>query len=142
MLSTSSDGSDTTRAHGSSQAASSRRLPQASSARSRSLRRPRPTTRPTVALYDQLVRLDPSPIIALNRAVAVAELDGSEAALAGVDRLEDKLAGYHAFDATRADLLRRLGCSQKSRAAYVKAIELSGNTAETAFLTRRRDQLG
>jgi RNA polymerase sigma-70 factor, ECF subfamily len=95
-----------------------------------------------VALYDQLVRLDPSPIIALNRAVAVAELDGPEVALAAVDRLEDKLAGYHAYHATRADLLRRLGCSQKSRAAYDKAIELAGNTAETAYLTRRRDQLG
>ena len=95
-----------------------------------------------VALYDQLVRLDSSPIVALNRAVAVAELDGPEVALAGVDRLEDKLAGYHAFHATRADLLRRLGCSQKSRAAYDKAIELAGNTAETAYLTRRRDQLG
>ena len=95
-----------------------------------------------VALYDQLVRLDPSPIIALNRAVAVAELDGPEVALAAVDRLEDKLAGYHAYHATRADLLRRLGCTQKARAAYDKAIELAGNTAETAYLTRRRDQLG
>ncbi len=95
-----------------------------------------------VALYDQLVRLDPSPIVALNRAVAVAELDGPEVALAAVDRLEDKLAGYHAYHATRADLLRRLGSSQKSRAAYDKAIELAGNTAETAYLTRRRDQLG
>ena len=94
-----------------------------------------------VALYDQLVRLDPSPIIALNRAVAVAELDGPEVALAAVDRLEDTLAGYHAYHATRADLLRRLGCSQKSRTAYDKAIELAGNTAETAYLTRRRDQL-
>jgi RNA polymerase sigma-70 factor (ECF subfamily) len=95
-----------------------------------------------VALYDQLVHLDPSPIIALNRAVAVAELDGPEVALAAVDRFGDKLAGYHAYHATRADLLRRLGCSQKSRAAYDKAIELAGNTAETAFLTRRREQLG
>jgi RNA polymerase sigma-70 factor (ECF subfamily) len=95
-----------------------------------------------VALYDQLVRLDPSPIIALNRAVAVAELDGPEVALAAVDRLEDKLVGYHAYQATRADLLRRLGRSQQSRAAYDKAIELAGNTAETAYLTRRRDQLG
>ena len=95
-----------------------------------------------VALYDQLVRLDPSPIIALNRAVAVAELDGAEVALAAVDRLEHKLAGYHAYHATRADLLRRLGRSQKSRAAYDKAIEMAGNTAETAYLTRRRDQLG
>ena len=95
-----------------------------------------------VALYDQLVRLDPSPIIALNRAVAVAELDGPEVALAAVDRLEDALTGYHAYHATRADLLRRLGRSQESRAAYDRAIELAGNTAETAYLTRRRDQLG
>ncbi len=95
-----------------------------------------------VALYDQLVRLDPSPIIALNRAVAVAELDGPEVALAAVDRLDDRLAGYHAYHVTRADLLRRLGRSQESRAAYDKAIELAGNTAETAYLTRRRDQLG
>jgi RNA polymerase sigma-70 factor, ECF subfamily len=95
-----------------------------------------------VALYDQLVRLDSSPIVVLNRAIAVAELDGSEVALAVVDRLEDKLAGYHAYHATRADLLRRLGHSQQSRAAYDRAIELAGNTAETAYLTRRRDQLG
>jgi len=95
-----------------------------------------------VALYDQLIRLDPSPIIALNRAIAVAELDGPEAALAAVDRLEGKLAGYHAYHVTRADLLRRLGRGQKSRAAYDKAIELAGNTAEIAYLTRRRDQLG
>jgi RNA polymerase sigma-70 factor (ECF subfamily) len=95
-----------------------------------------------VALYDQLVRLDPSPIVVLNRAIAVAEVDGPEVALAAVDRLEGELAGYHAYHATRADLLRRLGRSQKSRAAYDKAIELAGNTAETAYLTRRRDQLG
>jgi RNA polymerase sigma-70 factor (ECF subfamily) len=95
-----------------------------------------------VALYDQLVRLDPSPIVALNRAVAVAELDGPEVALATVDRLEDTLAGYHAYHVTRADLLRRLGRSQQSRAAYDRAIELAGNTAEIAYLTRRRDQLG
>ena len=95
-----------------------------------------------VALYDQLVRIDPSPVVALNRAIAVAELDGPEVALAIVDRLENTLAGYHAYQATRADLLRRLGRSQESRAAYDKAIELAGNTAETAYLIRRRDQLG
>jgi RNA polymerase sigma-70 factor (ECF subfamily) len=94
-----------------------------------------------VALYDQLVRIDQSPIIELNRAIAVAELDGPEVALAAVDRLGDKLAGYHAYHATRADLLRRLGRSQQSRTAYDKAIELAGNTAETAALKRRRDQL-
>ncbi|NUT05545.1 MAG: RNA polymerase sigma factor [Hamadaea sp.] len=95
-----------------------------------------------VALYDLLVRIDPSPIVALNRAVAVAELDGPEVALATVDRLGDRLSGYHAYHAARADLLRRLGRSQESRAAYDRAIELAGNTAETAYLTRRRDQLG
>ena len=95
-----------------------------------------------VALYNQLVRLDPSPIVVLNRAIAVAELDGPQVALAAVDRLEHELVGYHAYHATRADLLRRLGRSQESRAAYDKAIELAGNAAETASLTRRRDQLG
>jgi RNA polymerase sigma-70 factor (ECF subfamily) len=93
------------------------------------------------ALYDQLARLDPSPIVALNRAIAVAELDGPEVALAAVDRLAGQLAGYHAYHATRADLLRRLGRGPESRAAYDQAIELTGNTAETAALTRRRDQL-
>jgi RNA polymerase sigma-70 factor (ECF subfamily) len=94
-----------------------------------------------LVLYDQLVRIEPSPIVALNRAVALAELDGPEVALATVDGLEQRLAGYHAYHATRADLLRRLGRSEQSRAAYDKAIELAGNTAETAYLTRRRDQL-
>ena len=93
-----------------------------------------------VALYDQLTRLDPSPIVALNRAVAVAELDGPDVGLALVDRLP--LSGYHAWHVTRADLLRRLGRSADARAAYDRAIELAGNTAETAYLTRRRDQLG
>ncbi|QWZ09874.1 sigma-70 family RNA polymerase sigma factor [Nocardioides panacis] len=92
------------------------------------------------ALYDQLTRIDPSPVVALNRAVAIAELDGPEVALHLVDGLD--LGGYHAFHATRADLLRRLGRSGEARAAYDRAIELAGNTAEVAYLTRRRDQLG
>jgi len=95
-----------------------------------------------VALYDQLVRLDPSPVVALNRAVAVAELDGPEVALATVDRLGGALSGYHAYHATRAELLRRLGRADGARAAYDDAIGLAGNTAETAYLTRRRDELG
>lgn len=94
-----------------------------------------------LALYDQLASFDPSPIIALNRAIAVAQLDGAQVALAALDPLGDKLAGYHAYHATRADLLRRLGHSDESRAAYGRAIELAGNTAEIAYLTRRRDQL-
>ncbi|HEY0644132.1 MAG TPA: DUF6596 domain-containing protein [Nocardioides sp.] len=95
-----------------------------------------------VALYDQLVTLDPSPIVVLNRAVAVAELDGPHVALAQVDALAGQLAGYHAFHATRADLLRRLGRSGEAATAYDHAIELAGNTAETAYLARRRAELG
>jgi RNA polymerase sigma-70 factor, ECF subfamily len=95
-----------------------------------------------VSLYDQLVRRDSSPIIALNRAIAVAELDGSEVALLTIDRLVDTLDGYHAYHATRADLLRRLGRNQQSCAAYDRAIALAGNTAEIVYLTRRRDELG
>ncbi len=95
-----------------------------------------------VALYDQLIRIDPSPIVALNRAVALAERDGPHAALETVERLEDRLGDYHAYQATRADLLRRLGRMHESRTAYDRAIRLAGNTAETAYLTRRRDQLG
>jgi RNA polymerase sigma-70 factor (ECF subfamily) len=92
-----------------------------------------------VALYDQLARLDPSPIVRLNRAIAVAELDGPQVALAEVDSLP--LDGYHIFHATRAYLLRGLGRDAESRAAYDRAIALAGNTAESAYLIRRRDQL-
>ena len=93
-----------------------------------------------LALYDQLAHVDPSPVVLLNRAIALAELDGPEVALVAVDRLEDALIGYHAFHVTRADLLRRLGRGQESREAYDRAIALAGNTAEIAYLTRRRDQ--
>jgi hypothetical protein len=72
-----------------------------------------------VALYDQLARLDPSPIVRLNRTIAVAELDGPDIALAEVDGLP--LEGYHAFHATRADLLRRLSRNEESRTAYDRA---------------------
>ncbi|WP_082573288.1 MULTISPECIES: RNA polymerase sigma factor [unclassified Nocardioides] len=91
------------------------------------------------ALYDQLVRLDPSPIVALNRAVAIAELDGPEVALAQVDRLP--LSGYHAWHATRADLLRRLGRSAEARQEYDAALACCDNTAERAYLTRKRGEL-
>jgi RNA polymerase sigma-70 factor (ECF subfamily) len=92
-----------------------------------------------VALYDQLIRLDPSPIVALNRAVAVAELDGPEVALAVVDRLP--LTGYHAFHAARADLLRRLGRSDEAKDAYDDAIGATQNSAERAYLSRKRGEL-
>src|SRR4051794_26623121 len=92
-----------------------------------------------VALYDQLTRLDPSPIVALNRAVAVAELDGPEVALALVDRLP--LPGYHAWHAVRADLLRRLGRSTEAKEAYDAAIGATQNSAEHAYLSRKRGEL-
>ena len=95
-----------------------------------------------VALYDQLARLDASPVVSLNRAIAVAEVDGPDVALALVDRLAESLAGYHALHAARADLLRRLGRGREARAAYDRAIDLAGNSAEIAYLSRRRDQLG
>jgi RNA polymerase sigma-70 factor (ECF subfamily) len=92
-----------------------------------------------VALYDQLARIDPSPVVRLNRAIAVAERDGPAAALPLVEGLP--LPGYHAFHATRADLLRRLGRTAEARAAYDRAISLAGNTAERAYLIRRRAEL-
>lgn len=103
-----------------------------------------PTARDTdwsqvVALYDQLVRLDPSPVVALNRAVAVAELDGPLVALALVDTLP--LDGYHPWHAVRADLLRRLGRSAEAKQAYDAAIAATRNSAERAYLGRRRGEL-
>lgn len=95
-----------------------------------------------VALYDRLVAIDPSPVVRLNRAVAIAELDGPAVALAQVDRLGEWLEGYHAFHVTRADLLRRLHRTEEARTAYARAIELAGNPAERAYLSRRRDELG
>jgi RNA polymerase sigma-70 factor (ECF subfamily) len=95
-----------------------------------------------LALYGHLALLDPSPIVRLNRAVALAEVDGPGVGLAEVDRLTETLDGYHAFHAARAELLRRLGRSRESRAAYDRAVDLAGNRAERAYLCRRRDQLG
>lgn len=91
------------------------------------------------ALYDQLTLIDASPIVALNRAVAVAELDGPEVALAIVDRLG--LPSYHAWHATRAELLRRLGRSAEAAKAYEAAIANTDNTAERTYLTRKRGEL-
>ena len=94
-----------------------------------------------VVLYDRLIELDSSPIVRLNRAIAVAELDGPDVALAEIDRLSETLDAYHAYHAAHADLLRRVGRSAESRAAYDRAIQLAGNPAERAYLVRRRDQL-
>jgi RNA polymerase sigma-70 factor, ECF subfamily len=86
-------------------------------------------------LYDMLLTLTPSPIVALNRAVVIAEVDGPEAALAVVERLD--LDRYHLFHAIRADLLRRLGRAAESRQAYTTAIERSDNATVRSFLERR-----
>ncbi|WP_395690280.1 RNA polymerase sigma factor [Nocardioides sp.] len=96
------------------------------------------------ALYGQLHAITGSPVVALNRAVAVAELDGPGVALAEVDRLVEtapSMASYHAWHATRADLLRRLGRSAEARAAYDAAIAATANPAEQAYLRRRRGTL-
>jgi len=90
--------------------------------------------RQVLALYDQLLAFEPTPVVALNRAVAVAEVDGPAAALDLVDDLE--LEGYHVFHAVRANLLRRLGRRADAAAAYRAAIELAGNAAEREFLER------
>jgi RNA polymerase sigma-70 factor (ECF subfamily) len=86
-------------------------------------------------IYDHLLALAPSPVVALNRAVVVAEVHGPAAALAIVDELE--LDRYHLFHATRADLLVRLDRSDEARAAYGRALELATNEMERRFLTER-----
>jgi len=91
--------------------------------------------RQIVALYDQLLALAPSPVVALNRAVAVAEVEGPAAALALVDGLD--LDGWYLFHAVRADLLRRLGRPAEAAPAYEAAIARTANAAERAFLERR-----
>ncbi len=92
-----------------------------------------------LALYDQLMALTPTPVVALNRAVAVAEVDGPAAALVLVDALD--LPGYHMFHAIRADLLRRLGRVDEAAAAYDVAIAQTSNAAERDFLRRSREAL-
>ncbi|HEY6422769.1 MAG TPA: DUF6596 domain-containing protein [Pseudonocardiaceae bacterium] len=89
-----------------------------------------------VALYDVLGSVAPSPLVELNRAVAVAMVDGPAAGLALLDTL-DSLGAYHLLHATRADLLRQLGRPADAAAAYRRALELVGNEPERAFLTRR-----
>ncbi len=91
-----------------------------------------------VRLYDQLLALTPNPVVALNRAVAVAEVEGPGAALALIDALE--LDSYYLFHAIRADLLVRLDRKVEAAAAYERAIDLTTNAAERAFLERGRDR--
>ncbi|BDZ46873.1 RNA polymerase subunit sigma-24 [Naasia aerilata] len=96
--------------------------------------------RQIVALYDALLAMAPSPVVALNRAVAVAEVAGPEAALALLD--DRALLGYQPFHGVRADLLRRAGRSAEARAAYEAALALTDNAVERAFLLGRLSELG
>ena len=96
--------------------------------------------RQILALYDQLLAMVPGPVVTLNRAVALAEVEGPEVAIAVVDRLD--FSGYDVYHAVRADLLRRLGRWAEAADAYERAIELARNPVEREFLERRRDNLG
>jgi RNA polymerase sigma-70 factor (ECF subfamily) len=89
------------------------------------------------AAYERLAGLDDSPIVALNRAVAVAMASGAEAGLALADEQAEALEGYHLLHATRADLLRRLGRAGEAASAYERALQLAANPVERAFLAGR-----
>ncbi len=94
-------------------------------------------------LYDELTDIWPSPIVALNRAVAVGHAHGPAAGLAALDELaaEPQLAGYHYLPATRAEFLRRLQRTAEARLAYDEALALTDNAAERDFLLRRHAEL-
>jgi RNA polymerase sigma-70 factor (ECF subfamily) len=92
-----------------------------------------------VQLYDHLLAFSPTPIVSLNRAIALAEVQGAGPALAIVDDLA--LADYHLYHATRADLLHRLGRDDEAIAAYNAALARTTNTAERRLLQQRRDAL-
>jgi RNA polymerase sigma-70 factor (ECF subfamily) len=95
-----------------------------------------------VALYDRLLLLEPTPVVALNRAVALAERDGPEAALQALDPLGARLDGWHLFHAARGELLRRLGRREEARRAVARALLLVANPGERRLLEERLAQLG
>ena len=94
-----------------------------------------------IGLYDVLARLDPSPIVALNRAVAVAMRDGPEAGLAAVQPIVKQLSSYHLAHAVHADLCRRAGKKDQARASYRHALALARQEPERRFLERRLSEL-
>jgi RNA polymerase sigma-70 factor (ECF subfamily) len=96
-----------------------------------------------VALYETLLAMNPSPVVELNRAVAVAMRDGPEAGLGLIDAILERgeLAQYHLSHAARADLLRRIGRRDEARAAYERALELAQQEPERRFLMRRLGEL-
>ena len=95
-----------------------------------------------IGLYDVLARLDPSPIVALNRAVAIAMRDGPPAGLAAVEPLLKPLSSYHLAHAVHADLCRRAGKKSEARASYQRALALARQEPERRFLERRLAELG
>jgi RNA polymerase sigma-70 factor, ECF subfamily len=97
--------------------------------------------RQVVALYDHLLALTPTPMVALNRAIAIGEVDGPGAALVLVDGLRTALGDHHLFHATRAELLRRLGRAEEADTAYADAADRTRNAVERDFLDRRRGEL-
>jgi RNA polymerase sigma-70 factor (ECF subfamily) len=105
--------------------------------------RPHDTDWPQILrLYDQLERLQPSPIVSLNRAVAVAMVNGPEAGLAIIDSLAaGDLQNYHLLHAARADFLRRLGSRQQAASSYRRALALVSNDSERRFLERRLGEM-
>jgi RNA polymerase sigma-70 factor (ECF subfamily) len=98
---------------------------------------------PITTLYQRLNEIVRTPVVALNRAVAVAMAEGPQAGLRLVDELErdGDLAGYHLLAATRADLLRRLGRTEEAEAAHREALELAPTDTERRFLSQRLSQL-
>jgi RNA polymerase sigma-70 factor (ECF subfamily) len=99
--------------------------------------------RQIVGLYNLLERLQPSPVVSLNRAAAVAMVEGPRAGLALMDTLASTgdLDGYHLFHAARADLLRRLGDHQQALLSYERAFSLAGNESERRFLAKRLGEI-
>ena len=105
-------------------------------------RRPRRIGPQIVALYDELLSLSPSPVIELNRAIAVGMRDGPDAGLALVDEVSAQLPGFHLVPAAQADLLRRAGRTADAEVRYREAIALAPTVEERAQLQRRLDGTG
>ena len=100
--------------------------------------------RQIASLYRELERFNPSPVVALNRAVAVAMSEGLETGLRQIDQLgaSGELDGYYLYHAARADLLRRMECSNEAAAAYHRALALTTNAVERRYLRRRLGEMG
>ena len=94
-----------------------------------------------VALYDRLLPITGSPVVALNRGVALAHASGPEAGLAAIEGLEQDLDGYHVYHASRGEMLRRAGRREEARTELGRAVELAGNSAEQRLLSRRLETL-